>query len=555
MEAKAISGGATAPNGSGHSRAQRASQIGAHTVSAFGEIVERLEQIRGVSTDLSTDLDGIAALSEANDPPEDLLPKVHGLLVEFAESLEDQNARDGEAEVLRDLSVAQDYVARIHRFALTLSAVATMSRTTTASLGIDALRGYFEELTQTATVIGTAASEIGARIEDVRKSVAASSEGLAHARSGVVGVVPHVKASIVKEERLAADEARAANRVRERATRLSGEARLQIKSFADAIQFPNRQNQRFEHIEHMLKNPDGHVARLAAAQCRSLASDMSGMADGVRDTITRLSQFGGDAKGLLSEGEVSSAIETNLSNRSDIGEAISAQLSSFRVALNAVRERGEECTRAFGAMRDSLGVLERASKSVALAAVNSTIFASRSGDARGPLATLSLEVRDTATRCLEAVGGTQSATNAAITKNRDAASVLIDSGTALEEAVEAYHSETRSGEERFTRLSKLRGSATERTVLVLEHSDFIKGVVQRVSEACSELEALASELEEIPAEGQPDAALLKGIYDTYTMEEERRVHAKVFGNGGEEVPASVVASTAGKAETVDDLFL
>ena len=532
-----------------------AAEIGARSVAAFEEIIERLGEIRGVSVDLTKDLDGLAELAGSDGSSAELLPRVRDLLTDFTGTLEANGAQGGEGGVLSNLAVARDYVGRIHRYALTLSAVATMSRTTTASLGIDALRGYFEELTQTATVIGQAASEIGARIEDVRKSVGASGEGMAAARNGLVGILPQVEVGIEKEARLEAEEARAASRVRERAARLSGDAREQIKSFVTAIQFSDRQAQRLEHIEGMLNNADGHVARLAAAQSRALATDMKGIADQIRNTMQALSQFGHDARGLLTEGDVSDAIETNLSNRSEIGTAITAQLAGFRKALNGVRERGEHCARAFDAVGDALGVLERASKSVALAAVNSTIFASRSGDARGPLATLSLEVRDTATRCLAAVGGTQSATNAAITQNRESSSVLIGDGSALDEAVMTYQSETSRGEERFTRLGELRGNAAERVGSLLELSEVIQKVVARVDGSCNALEELADTLDQVSPTGPLDASLLTSIWDGYTMDEERQVHAEVFAGEDDAIPASTLPEeNAGNPASIDDLL-
>ena len=537
MEAIASSAAEATPVAGAPSASQKVSEIAARSVAAFGEIIERLDAVRTVSADLSGDLDSLAGFAGTDAASEDLLPKVHGLLSEFNHTLDDDGAESGDVEVLRNLAVARDYVGRIHRFALTLSAVATMSRTTTASLGIDALRGYFEELTQTATVIGTSASEIGLRIEDVRKSIVATSEGLSIARNGLLSVVPHVEASIERETRLAADEAHEANRVRDRARRLCGEAQELVKSFDTATGFSDQKAQRLAHIKQMLEDRDGHVARLAAAQCRALASDIRIAGDGFGNAIATLSQFGRNTKSLFTGAEVSSAIETSLSNRSEIGSTISGQLAGFRKALKGVRERGEECTQAFEAMGESLGVLERASKSVALAAVNSTIFASRSGDARGPLATLSLEVRDTATRCLEAVVGTQSATDAAITKNRESARVLVDSGTALDETVQAYQSETERSEERFTRLSELRGNAEKRAASLLELSDTMRGAAHRINECSNALEALATELDGRPAEGPADSALMTKIFETYTTDEERRVHAEVLAKEDAPPPA------------------
>ncbi|MFT7311535.1 MAG: hypothetical protein ACI853_002034 [Paracoccaceae bacterium] len=524
-------------------------------VNAFSDVTESLGRVRALQMQMTQDLATFADLAAVDDDADsDPLNVVLTRLVAMDRAITEYCALIGAGDTRNHTMHAEKHLMTIIRNGKTLAAVSTLTRTTAASYGIQTMNLYLENLRRIAGVIHEASDGV---LDQLGTLQTREVETLSSCREGgksIGTLLPQVQARKTALSALVTDEHKAAQTISTTSQSLGQDTKTELKTFISAIQFSDRMAQRLDHMAQMLSYEDPHLRQLAAAQATSISVDITAVGAQVRATIAALSRISKRGAELFSQGAIAATIEHSLSTRAETVRVITADLSNVRRALEAARNDATLSRQTIDAAGEALLLLENGSREVANASVNSSLLAARSGEARGALATLSSEVRDTAMQCLKSVEGSKQALNALSEVSARAQDALINAGNALDASVSAYQGQIGAGRDRLDTLNTLRSSAgksTQHLLALLDEvvisMDAVDGIARNLGQLSAELSQHASATDI----GTPDFALLKQIWDTYTMDEERSIHASFFPN----MPGiSAIADTAPADDDIDDLF-
>jgi hypothetical protein len=268
--------------------------------------------------------------------------------------------------------------------------------------------------------------------------------------------------------------------------------------------------------------------------------------------MSALVALGRQGASLFNEGEIADAISATVTKRSEVVDLVLTEYAKVQQTLETVQADAAFASDTAQEAAISFKTLEASSKSVAIASINSMLLSARLGHARGPLSVLSAEVRETATKCLAAVGGSQASLNAMTSSVQDMQGNLETSSAALGQTVDALAGLTEQSEKRFVQiqtLSKRSGASSEGLLSLVEGVETALSAASMIGER---LLSLAVQLEALPVDGAPDPAVFATIWDSYTMDEERIVHADCFaGNPDLEINEPEAGQIS---DDIDDLL-
>lgn len=523
--------------------------LAADAVSAFAGVVEEMGRIREAHGEICGNLDRYADLLAQGGDGDTLI-----------RALEDEVARLGEAlGRFRDLSVSPEarsrlrdagvVLASIDKCGHVLTAIASLMGTTIASLGLDNLEDFIAELRQTAENIRKSADDVMGQLAHLDER-SRQLLGSCNRANAILDAMPaRVAGAREALTALSADESRATAELTDRARGLTRDGRTHLNSFITAMQFSDRLAQRLDHLASMSVDPDGHVARLAAAQARRCAADIATVSQEVRATIRHLAELGHAGARVFSEGRLAEAIGQALAARAELAGMVTGELAKVQDVVELAGKEAACAAEMASATAGSFEGLTIASKNLALASFNSMLVSNRYSHACEPMKVLSKEVRQIASDSLTAVdlarGMIAQITEGSETAQQD----LVGAADALRQRIDEVEGQSAAGERRLQDINGMRDMSSKCAQSLLFMVDGVTEAMGRVDAVGASLTRFAETLvASVPAGDAPDKDRINAIWNSYTMEEERQVHAEVFA-GVPGLETSCAPATAGPADS------
>ena len=530
-------------------------ELAADGAAIFERLGESLGRVRELHTHTASDLAAFVDLSlqgekTGTEPLLELQARLEGMQA----AIEGRNRSTTPAEERQLILQAEKPLRLLSNHGRLLTAVCTMTRTISASFAIGELDAYVSSLDRIAQSITGASSEVSENIENWKVRDLSAQESC---RSAGAILAPLCLLLERKAEALALHASRereAARQAQKRALTLTRHAQEQMKELITAIQFSDRRAQRLDHLSRMSTDADPHVALLAGAQARSIALDTIDVSRQVAATMRDLSEIGRKGAIFFTRGVVTEQIERGLNERASTVDQVDADISIVQNTLEsasgdaqAAREQIAEAARKFQTLEDG-------SKELTNAAINASLIALRAGGTRGPLTTLSSEVRDIAAQCLEAEGTSRTALHTLIGSNLQAQEDIVAAGVALEFSVEQYREKLSSSRRNLADLDAFRNQASQRAGVLIDLMEMVGHDMDALRDAAEALLALGEKLLETQVNGTPEPGPMAEIWALYSMEEERAVHRKLFGSDGLEDAAPAEHKPSSSGDDIDDIL-
>lgn len=521
-------------------------------LAIFSEVTECLSNLRSMQVNLGRDLDsygGLVASCLAATSVFEALAEGTTATKTALLSFQDPDVID---RISDEAQRTQQYLQSIWRTGRALSAIATLSRTTAASFGVTTLDTYLESLSLIAAKIQNHSQTVTEHLDVVLQCRTLTDNSVVLFQRSLDAIGGEASATQSRLLALEVQEREAATTVSKKTAELKASSHEQIKGFVTAIQFSDRVAQRLDHLSSMLAIDDGHIRRLARAQATSISVAMRKTSEQTRASMDAIAGISQDGSQLFLSGSVADTIQKSLHTRHEAAQRVAKDVTSLGGNIRKTRTLIESAMDAYRAVETHFGQLERSSKEVSTTAINSVLLVPRGGAAQGALATLSAEVRLTATQCLAAVGGCQAAMNALVELTTRRQSEVISRADQLSASVENLDAEIATSRLRLEDLRALCGQAGQRIDAMLVIVAAVSDSMARIVGLADLIDGIAAELDVSPLDHlPPDPALLARIWDTYTMDEERTVHAEVFADF-----AIVVPGTSAPTDSeLDDDFL
>ncbi|KPQ08971.1 MAG: ImpA-related N-terminal [Rhodobacteraceae bacterium HLUCCA09] len=578
---------AARPERPAHAEAQT---ISARGVATFAALMEELSTIRRLQTDIARALEDFATLLEDDAEGSDGAgpgghgPGGHGLGGHGPgaddgaetdsggmETLPDRLARlrsalwglaeaTGARAAGVDMVAARGAVSVLARCGRSLAAVATLSRTTAVSAGIRSLDDYTDALAATAAALGEAANDVLGRLDALAARAGATLEECRTAVRDLDRLGPAIEGRLADLARIGAEEHALAGEIAGEARRCGAEGRAQLKGFVSAMQFSDRMAQQLDHVAAMLAHDDPHLDRLAAAQMRGAAEAMQAVSEEVGAALDGLSRLARDGADLLTQAGIAAAARATLAARAEMVETALRDLRPLDRLLRVAETEATHVSETAAAARANFRRLAASARDLSRLSVNATLVAARSGDARGPLSALSTEVRSVASRSLSAAADGEARLGTVAQGAEASNDAVAGAGRHLRTALDRARAEAEAGASRAARLESLSGQAGETAAQLLALLSDAQVRLSGLAEVSRALGALAEALDghgggaaAAAPRTAPDADLLARIYASYTMDEERAVHAALYG-APEDAPGAAAPSPAATADDIDDLL-
>lgn len=515
----------------------------------FAAVTGHLHDLRDMQTALIRDLEDYSNIvGEDDGASTDNIEYIGNAAKTMNEVLAAIAARLGDDKALQDLRDVKGYLHVVIRISQSLSAISKLTRTTAASHAITALNGYTQQLSLVAAEIRNRAEEVSDHTEELADRMNAMKKQIGNAQEVVFALVQVANTAIADGSEIARDSGRAAQTIQANAQALTESIKDKFKRFVSAIQFSDRLSQRLEHLTLILSHEDPYAQRLSAAQARDIAEHLREKSNDIRDLLDGLGDLGRSGMEIFVSSEIANEAERILEARSAIIGTIAQKVDRARQVLDSVRDDVAVGKRLVVEASVAFESLETSSKTVGHASMNSTLLAARSGVARGPLATLSVAVRECASQCLAAVGGSKLSLNAFFARLADGMEDLLEAGDRLEVSLGKVKEAVAKGNGRLDRLNALRIDARERADRILGLLAEAAASNVAMGSIAEQLDLLAEAVDGPQPEVAPDPDLLARIWDLYTMDDERVVHAKMFAG---ELPSE---SDRQPAANIDDLL-
>lgn len=512
----------------------------------FADVTDCLSTLRGMQIQLQDDLAAygrlVASCLQATSHFDALADRT-GSTKRALDAFQDPTVVDQVAQAGRQ---TQQYLDSIWRTGRALSGIATLSRMTAASFGVMNLADYFDTLSRIAAKMQDDSQTVTEHLRQVVQCRSQSETGVAALQKSLDGIAREVSAAQGGLHLLAPQEREAAATVTRETNALREASHNQIKGFVTAIQFADRLAQRLDHLSAMLRHDTPHIRLLARAHLISIAAAMRETAGHTTGCITAIAAISEDGSRLLLSGSVAETIQSSIHTRYEAAERSAVGMAALDADMCTTRGLIAQTLEAHQKVETHFDQLASASKDIGLTAINSVLLAPRGGAAQGALATLSAEVRLNATQCLAAVGGCKAGMNTLVDLSIRRQAEVVAEADALSVAVAHLKAEIVASRDRMTDLESLCASAGQRIEAMLAVVTRVDAGMTRIRQLADQVETIAASLDtQIAVDSPPDATLLAGIWDSYTMDEERCVHAEVFADLGIPVPAP-------RAESVPD---
>ncbi len=519
---------------------------------AFSRLIDCLSEVRDLQGKAISDLDSFATLAASDSGQggdrlqclHDNILSMHSALQSFCETHAASEARNCQSEVGRLL-------ADINRHGQTLAVIATLTKTTAASYGTSAFVEYVGDLAKIALVIRDASETVLVTLESLAQREAASISSCLTAQNQIASLLQVVQSRAQQICALHQKEQTAAEGIADTSRGLVDRSNQHMNAFVTAAQFSDRLAQRLDHLAAMLSRPGSNLETLAAAQARSLSKDVTAVAQEVSRTMQVLLLIWREGTAIYTGGTIAASIEQGLETRRLTAQSIVSRFAEIRAALRSTFKDAEVLPSMIAAAKENFKRLEDNSRAVAYSAMNSSLLASRSQEARHAMSTLSFEVRDSANKCLSAVKASQRELETVAQNAASGIQELMDTGTALEQAITQYEREIEVGQNRLDQLDSLRNGAVSVTSSLLEQVQDALQCMQDVEHISEELNNMATLLENMDTPEPPSDDVLSEIWQSYSMDDERDVHRALYPGMA---PASSQAIEVSDSDDLDDVF-
>ncbi len=519
-------------------------------VSAFAGITGEMGRIRTLHGEITQSLTEFAELVESAESVDTVLADLQTRVGALATALERFRSTLSNPQTGGRINTTRTTLVRIAGNGRSLEAISTLTRTTAASLGVAKMDNFVQELKQTASRIRSDADDVLRGLENLRAGFRQMAQSCRQALDDMQDLPAELDRDRTAIGTLERDEARAASELSSRALRLVSGGKANLKVFVTAMQFSDRLAQRLDHLDQMLAMDDPHVHEIARAQALDCRAAIQDIADEVRETMQDMARTGREGATLFSEGAIADMIAETMSRRTQVIDAVRAQVVRIDHLLDEVQTDADRITQAGVAATESIDTLTDSSERLAAASVNSLLLASHIGDLGAPLIVLSKEVRQVATQCLEDVKACQQQINDLTRDSEADHGQLSTASSQLTEAIKAQEGLHASGEARLTRINTLRNTAlggAETLLTLVDEVDTGMAALDDVGRALGALKVNAQGLNTVP----PDPEFMARIWDMYTMEEERSVHRSLYPDIP---PAEDSPEAAPDEDDLDDLF-
>jgi hypothetical protein len=513
--------------------------------TVFSEITDRLNTLRARVMATDEDLRGLAALADGGADP-DAIPRLAQSAAAAADALRATLEPDTARAALTEAERAKGYLHAVDRAGRTLAAISTLTRATAGSFGVLTLAGYLKELAAISTAMRESVGVARARISAITAGDGRLREGARAAVEALGRMDAAIAEAETMTEGLREQEAAAADAVVAEAEALRARGKTQLKAFIGVVQFSDRLSQRMDHLGAMLAVDDPQVRRLAAAHLAAIAEAVREIAAEVDAAAVEIGAVGEAGGTLFLAGEIADAIRASVDTRAEAADAVGRDMAHVDAALAETRNGVAATDDAVAAAQARFAALVDCARRVTTASINSSLLAARAGAASGPLTTLSSEVRAVAAQCLAAVGGCQAALNSLGRAEADARTAVVQALDGLGGALSAVRGAVAAGASRLSDLSDLGARAAVRLADMKADAATLADGGARLRSLAEEMAAASATMAQgVVADGASDPAALTAIWDLYTMDDERAVHAALFG-GFDAAHAS--------SDDIDDMF-
>jgi hypothetical protein len=521
-------------------------------VSIFADVTDCLGSLRTMLAAMGSDLDTYANIcgdggKEGGDPRMALAECADQVRAALQSFLEPETLR-----ALNDQSLAANkYIQSVARSAQTLSAVASLTRTTAASYSVTTMEAYLAELTE----IASGSQEDAKAVRDRLRLMALCWTKTCESTQTALTFLNRM-CGVLEETRPASDTLRdrelsAVRVIGKQAETLKNQGKAQLKGFVTAVQFADRLAQRLDHLSEILEYDDPHARRLAVAQIASIREAMQGTATATLAAMHEMAGIGKKGSDLFLASAVAETIQDSLAGRANVAERVASEMEGVEAAMQIMRSSVSASVAAGKEAEARFAQLESSAMQISMTAINAVLLAARTDAAREALSRLSAEVSLAAGQSLAAVGGCQTAMSRIGSQSYAAQDALLNKAEALTVVVLAYREEIEAGGKRLDSLRMLCSRASARIDEMLSMVARVRDGMTRVSALGQTLESFASGLDlDSGSATVPDAELLTRIWGIYTMDEERSVHANVFSDLGIEPPTAPPTDS----DDIDDLF-
>ncbi|WP_158964463.1 hypothetical protein [Chachezhania sediminis] len=518
----------------------------------FERLGESLGRVRELHMHTATDLAAFVDLTlQGEKTGTEPLLELQARLQAMQAAIEGQNRSITPAEERRLILAAEKPLRLLSGNGRLLAAVCTMTRTISASFAIGELDAYVLSLDRIAKSITESSADVSENIDNWKLKDLGAQESCRAAGAILAPLCLMLERKADGLAMHASREREASRQAQQRAQKLTRQAQDLMKQLITAIQYSDRLAQRLDHLAALQKDTDPHVRHLAGEQACSIAGDTNDIARQVSITMRDLSEIGRRGAAFFARGVVAEQIERGLNERAMTVDQVDSEIVIVQQTLQSAGKDAQAARELIDEAARQFQTLEDCSKELANAAINASLIALRTGGTRGPLTTLSSEVRQIAAQCLDAESTSRAALQQLIQSNLQAQEDIVAAGVALEFSVEQYRERLTSSRDDLENLNAFRQQASRRASALLELMEDVGRDMEALKQSAEALNAHGNQMLETPLTGAPNRARLAAVWALYTMEEERAVHRRLFGSGEPELVAQT--SKTGPAPSADDL--
>lgn len=515
--------------------------------AAFTTLVEAIGGIREGAQALQRGLGDLGALA-APSAGADLADL--GAPVRTARDAFAAEADPAHGEKLRAaITETRSHLDGIRRKGVYLTAVASITRTTAASMGLNSFDSYVENLPAISGALTSAARTVLSRFDAVTEREAGSAAAANEALRVLDDLAERIARAEREGSRLDAREREVTQRIGSASEQLVAETKAELGGLVRIIQFADQMDQRLDHVGQIAATPG--LNALAAAQLAALAGDLDEILLQTDRTVDRLSRIADRAGAQLEASGVAGTVaETLAQRRAALDDALERSRHAADSA-EAAREGARFLESALAEAAEAFDTPQANSAAISMSSINSMLLASRSGEARGALQTLSVAVREAAGDCMTALELSRKHLARIEEMNAGRSETAGESVDRLIHALESAAGALDDGARKATELERLTETGrAEARALAARLTEAETGVAP-LRAIPDRLRAQADRLSRGATAPDPDQAA--AVLSVYTMDCERAVHREVTGDG--DAPPVVPQIAAGGADMdIDSIF-
>ncbi len=510
-------------------------------VNGFERVAERLGAVqRGVST-LTASLDELAALCAGDDDGSDPLGETSASLARLQALLAEWRQSAGTPAVSLSIREGANALEAIHRQAVQLGAVASMTAMTASSLGTGKLADYVVALKAMASSLNSGATLVDASMRVIIEAQVRATSDVAEAEAILTDSATTLRAGRVARDEAEMAEKAARETVQQTSLTVRRAAHADMKTLIAAMQFSDAFAQRMDHVGQILalvrerslaESAREVVLRLAAAQTGAIADDGADTRAEARAALTAMAAMGREALPHFGARESDGAGRALIVAREGALRAVMASLDVVRPSVKAAHDEADRARQAVDSAAERFGELQHTAGAISLSAINATLLTERSGTARAALGVLAGAVRESAQACEKDIRVCKAALGAlgAVHDPQRVEQVAL-AAASFAASVERCADLLLATESQLSRMAEIRTLVGEAVSALVATSDAACAELDAMDALDDALRALAAEIAgagDADGPADPDQETMAEIFATYTMARERDIHTALF---------------------------